>query len=183
MLVKPSDCGDFALQTDSPLLMDYSLDYQTNSSIWAKSYTQAAYSGLRGIHTAFPFDSVPTNGFEVPCPWTNGTTCLGYNMTSGPAWRIETPPLDSHLHLGMNAPPEERITLTKNLTCAVVDPTNLSTPPYSRLEDHQGHSVNMTYVTLLAALLPESERVPESRYFNFEIDVNLVFGAVGYYTQ
>jgi hypothetical protein len=82
----------------------------------ASRYARACYAANKtspecGI---LPAASLPWKGYnESECPFSDLSTCAG-----GQAIRMITGPIDSHAHLGINTPPEHRITLSRNASCA-----------------------------------------------------------------
>jgi hypothetical protein len=101
-------------------------------------------------------------------------------MTSGPAWKLETEALDSHAHFGINAPPQDRVTYRGVATCAVVDSTNLTIKPYSRMEKYVDQEINTTYIGILQQFGPD---IGGDSNLAFEIPVNLLYERTGYFSQ
>ena len=90
--------------------------------------------GVLAAQTLFPQTRI---GYEVDksaaCPWS-GRCILGEQS----AFSMQTPVLDSHEALGINAKPEDRITYQKNITCSVVDVRDLQT----RRNDTEGNDTS-----------------------------------------
>lgn len=122
-----------------------------------------------------PFASGP-----ITCPYTNGTTCLGPNATEGPAWNMDSGYLDSYTHFGINSRKQDRISFRQTSTCAVVDPTNLTTAPYWRMEKLGDHELNMTYIGILMEYGPD---IGGDSNLAFEIGANLMFERTGFFSQ
>ncbi|KLU88800.1 hypothetical protein MAPG_07783 [Magnaporthiopsis poae ATCC 64411] len=72
----------------------------------------------------FPASKVPISmHVDVPCPFTDDI-CVQPNG----AMTLDTGLVDSNTHLGINAPPEERIKYQRILTCAPIKTENYSSP-------------------------------------------------------
>ncbi|KAK3940012.1 hypothetical protein QBC46DRAFT_314648 [Diplogelasinospora grovesii] len=185
VLAAPSDCGDFVFVTDNTTihsaLVDVVTGYQNDANFWARNYARDAYHQSRSRESAFALPSLPYTGYEVPCPYNNGTACFGPNQTAdGSAWRMETGPLNSHIHFGMNAPQQDRVTWATTATCAVVDPANLTIAPYWRIDNYHGHEVNNTYIGILQQFGPD---LGYDSNLMFEIPANLMYERTGFFSQ
>lgn len=157
--VVPLACGDLHFIWNQDLhapdraeMMDAQILADMDWFKFARSYALAHYSNTSSprFNAEFPRATLPFEGAESPCPFdADGTTrCLGPNMTTGPAWTMDSGWLDSHAHFGMNARPEDRVAWRKLATCGVVDATNFTTEPFWEVEESDGVPVNHTYVAL-----------------------------------
>lgn len=157
--VVPFACGDLHFVWNQDLhapdraeMMDAQLMGMMDWFKFARSYATAHYSNTSSarFNAEFPLAKLPFTAAESPCPFdVDGTTrCLGPNLTTGPAWTMDSGWLDSHAHFGMNAKPEDRVEWRKLATCAVVDATNYTTTPFSVVEESDGVPINHTYVAL-----------------------------------
>ncbi|KAK4217317.1 hypothetical protein QBC37DRAFT_51808 [Rhypophila decipiens] len=187
VLAKPSDCGDLSFMMDEsdPDKLAGGIDELTswynNGAFWGRNYARDVYVERRGRESGFSMSELPFIGHETPCPYTNGTTCLGPNRTEGAAWRMDAGPLDSHIHFGMNAPADERVTWGVTATCAVVDTQNLTTKPYWRLEENDdGTTMNNTYIGILQQF---DEDRGEASNLMFEVPLYLKYQRTGYRSQ
>lgn len=183
----PNDCGDLAFQDSVKThneYLDAVMRYQSDAGLWARNYARDAYNGSnKGRFDAFAQARLPLFGRETTCPYSGNVTCLGVNGTKGgAAWLMETGRLDSHEHFGFNAPPADRVSFRKSVTCAVVDPTALTTKLYSRVEKdmHTGANVNKTYIGILQQF---AEDIGGDSNLAFEIPVSLANERVGFYIQ
>ena len=91
----------------------------------ASRYARACYTS---DHTSpecgiLPTVSLPWKGYnDTVCPFSDTSLCA-----DGLAISMKAGPIDSHAHLGINAPPEHRLTLFKNATCAPITVEPFST--------------------------------------------------------
>lgn len=185
VLAAANDCGDLIFQdsqANNNEYLDTITDYVSDAAFWARNYARDAYGfdGSQPRESSFSRPTLPITSFETPCPYSNGTTCLGVNETEGPAWRMQTGPLNSHIHFGINAPAQDRVTFSKDVTCAVINATTLTTKPYSRIDNVQGHQINTTYIGILQQY---AEDIGGDSNLAFEIDANLIYERVGFYIQ
>jgi hypothetical protein len=87
---------------------------------------------------------------EVGCPFDS--ICIQHK--EHPAVRLETEQVDSHYHLGLNAPPHDRIQFRRNVMCS---PINLDPP---RTVDMTGEDLGLEWLgneTLMVAKLGNHE--------------------------
>ena len=83
----------------------------------ASRYARACYTGNR---TSAQCGVLPTaallwKAYDTTCPFNDVSAC-----GAGQAISMETGLIDSQVHLGINTPPEHRLTLYKNASCAPV---------------------------------------------------------------
>ncbi|KAJ9130358.1 hypothetical protein NKR23_g12238 [Pleurostoma richardsiae] len=192
VLATQSDCGDFYLNAPDqeaynfrggrdvdPAFMNTIATYQNEQMVQARDYARSAYSGAHPKDASFVQSTLPFSSGEVPCPWSINTTCLGPNMTQGPAWQMDSGLLDSHVHFGMNSSPKDRVKFRKLVTCGVVDTTNLTTDTYTLTQEFLGREVNSSYIGVIVAY---SEDYPNG-LISFEINANQVFSRTGFNAQ
>lgn len=157
VLTEPLDCGDFMpTGIDEPLgvnTSDLSHDYQARidylmlSAKKAREYTSLVYNGSSDqYHSTFKQERLPLKGKYVDCPWAVETKCLGRNGTEGPAYNMNTGHLGSHVHFGINAPAQNRVTYRKSVTCGVLDVSNFTLPPWTEVVNIGGASLNKSYI-------------------------------------
>lgn len=144
VLAEPSDFGDLVFEhpegVDQSASLNEQMAFGNDANFWARNYAREIYCESRGRESSFAMPTLPFMGYKTPCPYTNGTTCFGPSrIAEGPAWRMDTGPLDSHAHFGMNAPPKDRVTWGETTTCAVVDAQNLTTAPYQGVDRLNGN--------------------------------------------
>ena len=157
VLAMPRDCGNMLLawkpngtpeERNSMIASQqkYFQEKYQSSREYANSYYGNSSRFVLG--TPFVQKTLPNTGSPVPCPFdrTKRTRCLGPNMTNGMAWSMDSGILDSHVHFGVNASAQDRVGWRKLATCAVVDPTNFTTEPFSSIDEVAGTKMNFTYV-------------------------------------
>ena len=86
--------------------------------VTASRYARACYTDNRTSAqcSVLPTAALPWKGYnDTNCPFNDVSAC-----EAGQAVRMETGLIDSQLHLGINTPPEHRLILYKNVTCAPV---------------------------------------------------------------
>lgn len=183
VLAAPSDCGDFKIQANADLsngFYDVLARYQNELEFEARNYARDIYYGSRTRESVYSMAQLPFASGPITCPYTNGTTCLGPNATEGPAWNMDSGYLDSYTHFGINSRKQDRISFRQTSTCAVVDPTNLTTAPYWRMEKLGDHELNMTYIGILMEYGPD---IGGDSNLAFEIGANLMFERTGFFSQ
>jgi len=183
VLAEPSDCGDLVFQqVEESASLNEQMAYYNDANFWARNYARETYYESRGRESSFPMPTIPFIGYETPCPYTNGTTCFGPNRTAeGPAWRMDAGPLDSHLHFGMNAPLNDRVTWGETTTCAVVDAQNLTTAPYPGVDRLKGNTpINESYIGILQQF---DQDIGHESNLMFEIPLSTQYQRIGYRSQ
>ncbi|KAK3322041.1 hypothetical protein B0H66DRAFT_553156, partial [Apodospora peruviana] len=185
VLAAPNDCGDLVFQrpeaeANHSVWLNEWTAYSDDAKFWARGYAREMYYESHARESAFSMPNLPFIGYEVPCPYTEGISCFGPNRTQGPAWRMDANALDSHVHFGMNAPKEDRVTWSETATCAVVDPQNLTIAPYWRIDNYDGHEINNSYVGILQQFGPD---LGYDSNLMFEIPVNLMYERTGVFSQ
>lgn len=140
VLANPTGCGSWNFNW-TRLYSDASLANQTgppspealvsavNDTLNARAYAKWFYSDVQPLAvpvSIYPAKTLPYTRKTVPCPFAGEHRCLS-NDTSSPniALQLDTAILDSHSHLGINAPIGDRIQLRRVLTCAPVNTTDL----------------------------------------------------------
>ncbi|KAK3320191.1 hypothetical protein B0T19DRAFT_488362 [Cercophora scortea] len=181
VLAAPNDCGNIIFQ-DQPgrhnAVIDEVFGLQNDIYFWARNYARDIKA--QGRESSFSVPSLPFTSHEMECPYSNGTTCLGANRTQGPAWMMESGPLNSHTHFGINAPEQDRVTWGVIGTCAVVDAQNLTIAPYWRMDNYNGTQINNSYVGILQQFGPD---LGYDSNLMFEVPVNLMYERTGFFSQ
>lgn len=113
VLAKPRVCGGFEI--DSTIQGgSIFLAKNKNDSKGASVYVGSRYNGDSSIvnpGTVFPSVTLPSNiSLVEPCPFGEKTRCRVINNIDGTAMVIDTGPLNSHVHFGINAPESDRVT-------------------------------------------------------------------------
>ncbi|KAH7026624.1 uncharacterized protein B0I36DRAFT_415231 [Microdochium trichocladiopsis] len=127
---KPDRCGfvvnrpnDQAIgdPADQDEFHDLLTEKWTNDTVEARAYALS----MRDATRTAPLKSIfmkPKLEYKletnVPCALPNSTYCLN---ESNATISLTSERLDSHLHLGINAPPSDRIALQHKATCSVVE--------------------------------------------------------------
>ena len=87
----------------------------------ARSYARTCYGRPdeeTSSCTVYPVRQLPyTINGDTQCPFARARCVLGPDS----AFAMSTPWLDSHIHFGMNAAPEDRVKYRKVATCSVLD--------------------------------------------------------------
>jgi hypothetical protein len=89
-----------------------------NESIVSATYARACYGDTptKGQCGIYPVPSLKwTSENNVTCPFPKSTACWGGETA---AFKMTTEKLDSHIHLGINAPESRRIQYRKETTCS-----------------------------------------------------------------
>lgn len=144
--VVPSLCGLYSLSD----LADESDQLPADAIHWhlakgidaarrARTYVSAAYlneSRLETLQPIFWRRTLPyTVSATAPCPFPNATRCsLGENG----ALLISSGIIDSHHMLGINAPPDSRISFQQNMTCSPLNVDDLITISGSTIRLNMG---------------------------------------------
>lgn len=61
--------------------------------------------------------------FNASCPFATDDICITENSTP---LQLHAGPVDSHSDLGINAPPKNRVTYEKNITCSPIHNTKFT---------------------------------------------------------
>ncbi|PLB43270.1 hypothetical protein P170DRAFT_514532 [Aspergillus steynii IBT 23096] len=103
----------------------------------ARDYAQQCYEDVpsaESICRTFVSKSLPWKSSpNASCPFARNL-CIGGESA---AFEMDTGMLDSHVHLGLNAPPKDRIFYRKNATCAPLDLTNYTEILNGSYPDHK----------------------------------------------
>jgi hypothetical protein len=115
-----------------------------------REYASLVYNTSRQYQSTLVRPTLSWTGRAIDCPhqWSVNTTCLGPNATAGPAWEMDSGPLNSHDDFGINAPVQDRVALRKLVTCAVLDPKKFIVGPRELPGKFQGTPVNVSYTFL-----------------------------------
>jgi hypothetical protein len=132
VLAKPDICGTTVIYGNTSRGSDLTNDKYKNGSKAALAYVDNWYHGDSSISNAgslFRSLTLPYNiSTNEPCPFGGKTHCLGINNTKGGAIAMDSGPLDSILHLGINTPKSDRVTYRRRVTCAPVALHNFTSP-------------------------------------------------------
>lgn len=98
------------------------LNKAINDASQARNYAVNFYmnkTNTRAARSVFPVARLPSSyQTTTDCPAVNQTRCSQANDN---AIEMQTELLDSHYMLGINAPPSERVSVQKKMTCAMVN--------------------------------------------------------------
>jgi hypothetical protein len=129
VLIEQNDCGFWQYEDNgfNRSTVDGSIGAKfrkdaTNAQIYARSWYGNSLKSLNA-QSLFPTTALAfQNSTTAPCPVAEARCALGPNS----AFSLQTDILDSHLHLGINAPKKDRILFQKNLTCSVLSVDDLA---------------------------------------------------------
>ncbi|KAK0648466.1 hypothetical protein B0T16DRAFT_115929 [Cercophora newfieldiana] len=141
VLARPGDaCGGWefnwsaiSVSNDLPSSFE-SLRARMDDVLAARAYATWFYSQgkqpLAVTNTMFPVPRLPYTASMGPCPFLGEGRCLS-NDTSSPntALILDTGLLDSHLHLGINAPMKDRSNIRHRMECSPIDVSDMIQPP------------------------------------------------------
>ena len=122
-IIRGSECGFWI-----PSNADGGLEFQQkilNDTIQSSVYSRDCYgSGAKPLTCVkYVTQDLPYNSSDKePCPFAS-------NICSdrAPAFMLDSGPLDSHVHFGINAAPKNRLTYRKRTTCSVLNFTRMDT--------------------------------------------------------
>lgn len=133
VLAQPGDCGGWDINwtrvyKDSARKQQASpemLKVVANDTLNARTYAKLFYAEVPAAVSAnsmFPTQKLPYSVRMEPCPFEGENRCIS-NDTLSPntALTLDSGLLDSHIHLGVNAPVENRVNIRKILTCSPID--------------------------------------------------------------
>ncbi|KAK0732106.1 hypothetical protein B0H67DRAFT_640410 [Lasiosphaeris hirsuta] len=102
------------------------VDDAQNARAYATWFYSRARQPLAETNTMFPVPRLPYEISKVPCPFLGEARCLS-NDTSTPNTTIllDTGLLNSHFHLGINAPPSDRSGVRHRMACSPIDITGM----------------------------------------------------------
>ena len=129
VLAEPDICGTSVIDITSAGGRDILSNRDKNNSKAAIAYAESWYNGMGSLtNSASLFRSLtlPYNISTEPCLFGGKTRCIGINDTEGESIVMDTGPLDSHLHFGINAPEFDRVTYRRRVTCAPVAVKNFA---------------------------------------------------------
>ena len=118
--VQEHNCGIWQFNTTNPEGMTAYLNKKTTDTTQARTYVSNFYANSSSTlaRSAFVRPTLPyTTNTTAACPLVNTSRCI---LGQTAAFSMTTNPLDSHDMLGINADPEDRVTLQKHVTCAQV---------------------------------------------------------------
>lgn len=114
-----------AISNDLPSSFE-NLRARTDDVLSARAYANWFYSRgkqpLAATSSTFPVSRLPYTTSMGPCPFVGAGRCLS-NDTSTPdiTLILDTGLLDSHTHLGMNAPRRDRSAIRHRMACSPID--------------------------------------------------------------
>jgi hypothetical protein len=129
VLAEPDICGTSFINITTARGRDILSTRDKNNSKAAIAYAESWYNGegsLTNSASLFRSLKLPYTISTEPCPFGGKTRCIGINGAEGEAIVMDTGPLDSHLHLGINAPGFDRVTYRRRVTCAPVAVKNFA---------------------------------------------------------
>jgi hypothetical protein len=170
VLANPSGCGSWTFnwtnlyspaQTSSNNLEAMALT--VNSTLSSRQYAKWFYSDITTLAvpvSILPSQRLPYNSSFVPCPFKDANRCIS-NDTSSPdiALQLDTGLIDSHSHLGINAPLEDRLQFRRLLTCSPINTTDLVTT---------FTGLNGDIFINVSRLVPQSPPIPLSKNWKSE---------------
>ncbi|KAM5360695.1 hypothetical protein ACJZ2D_013573 [Fusarium nematophilum] len=135
ILAEPKVCGGWYFNwtalhlrkeiTDPEEYMAISDDIR-EARLYAKWF-YGDYKPLSMPGSMFPIESLPYTTKMQPCPFKGENRCLTSEPSSpNQAMSWDSGLLDSHIHLGVNAPVEDRVQIRKILTCSPVNVDDLT---------------------------------------------------------
>ena len=93
-------------------------------TIQAETYVSQCYgSGTSGACNVYAKQNISYTSSNGSCPFASSDICIIEN--SAP-YRLDTGPIDSHTDLGINAPPQDRVTYQKINTCSPIHSTQFT---------------------------------------------------------
>jgi hypothetical protein len=93
-------------------------------TIQAETYVTQCYgSGSSGACNVYANQAISYTGSNTTCPFATSDICINANSTP---YQLDTGPIDSHTELGINAPPENRVTYQKINTCSPIHSTKFA---------------------------------------------------------
>ena len=120
-LIRSPNCGQWAVDDEaSQQSMFAYMSKSLNDTIKAASYARTCYGNTPGSIQCSQFAQQQiewTTNQNASCPFASG---LCYSGDSS-AYQMDTGPIDSHVMLGINAPPNQRITYRKMTTCSPIN--------------------------------------------------------------
>jgi len=100
---------------------------RVDDTVAARSYATWFYSRdkqqpLAATSSVFPISQLPYEISMAPCPFLGQGRCLSNDTTTpNPTLVLDTGLLDSHVHLGINAPFKDRSGLRLRMECSPID--------------------------------------------------------------
>ncbi|KAK4450614.1 hypothetical protein QBC34DRAFT_297082 [Podospora aff. communis PSN243] len=98
----------------------------------ARSYATWFYSQgkqpLAVTNTMFPVPRLPYTVSMGPCPFLGEGRCLSNDTSVNTTLILDTGLLDSHVHLGINAPPRDRSNIRHRMECSPIDVSDVIQP-------------------------------------------------------
>lgn len=114
---------------------------RVDDTVAARSYATWFYSRdkkpLAATSTVFPISQLPYETSMGPCPFLGQGRCLSNDTaTPNPTLILDTGLLDSHVHLGINAPSRDRSNLRLRMECSPIAISDV----YRPLGEQDGYS-------------------------------------------
>ena len=184
--VKPGRCGIIRYlesSNDSQKVYSVYAAKVLNDTLSARTYAQNCYArefdSLRS--SACNFYTVPSLPYDTrtvgSCPFSpdssqpfNDSPCAAApSEYQNSSYHLFTHLLDSSTHLGINAPPQDRILIQKNLTCSPLSLTNRSRPIPAL-----GTIANVTYTGYFFGMTEASTPSGETYFHNSNANMDYV---------
>lgn len=153
VLVKSGNCGLVSANTKTTAGVFALSNKIANDTQVAREYSNRCYNSPPGSLgcSILPIQSLPYNTSSTTCPFPGPGRCVTGDRE---AFQMDTGILDSHVHLGINAPTSDRVSFQMRTTCSVITTrglTNTSFDTTSRdgsllIQYNLGHLVDGTYV-------------------------------------
>jgi hypothetical protein len=196
VLVRSTFCGfmDDKFASDTSRLQRLSIEdledldalALDSRSIYTQSltYSRSCYTNLTdgdvsaSCGATFPVPKISSSiDKQAKCPFPG-------NVCTGPALAIDSGLIDSHLHLGINAPPQDRIQMRRRTTCAPVpmeekftagwtNQTTITLPPVAITS-------NLGFITQLPGDLYKYYDVGQRVYSAGNLTFNFTFAVSNY---
>ena len=118
-LLRGGDCGIWVTDGDgtSDLAVQAYNQKMANESIVSSTYAKACYGSnpVKASCQTFPVPALQwTAEANATCPFDDRLCLLGENA----AYKMTSEKIDTHIHLGINAPTKRRLQFTKETTCS-----------------------------------------------------------------
>lgn len=121
-LIRSSSCGYNIL--DGPAAELAFRRVGLSETIQAETYVTQCYgSSASGACDVFANQSLAYNTSDGACPFESTDICISTNSTP---IKLDSGLIDSHIGLGINAPPKDRVTYQKVTTCSPIHSTQFA---------------------------------------------------------
>jgi hypothetical protein len=142
VLSQPAECGAWAFNWSdlfsanalSPNASNYTFESRqelVNDALSSRLYAKWFYSDVQPLAVTSTMFTIPSLPYDIrmePCPFSGATKCLSNDTTTKDiSLTLDTGLLDSHDHLGMNAPAQDRSSVRYVAKCSPIDLTGYVT--------------------------------------------------------